>query len=69
MSIKYIDCDITLKNILTLNRDLSEILKEEVLKQALLRSNQDRINKKRSTLWLKILKIDPVFANGEFVLF
>jgi hypothetical protein len=32
MSIKYIDSDITLRNILTLNRDLSEILKEEVLK-------------------------------------
>lgn len=34
-----------------------------------MRSNQEKINNKRNILWLKILKIDPVFSSGEFVLF
>lgn len=59
MTIKFIDSDEKLRDILLLSKDFSEILRDEVLKQALLRSSQHRLKAKRKTLWLKILKIDP----------
>jgi len=39
LTIKFIDSDSTLTSLLCLNKDLNEILKEEVLKQTLLRAN------------------------------
>ena len=47
MTIKFIDDDIILRNILLVCRDFNELLKEEVLKQSLLRASQERLSKKR----------------------
>ena len=52
MSLKFIDSDVTLCNILATSRDMSDFLREEVLKQALLRADQHRLHLKRQTLWL-----------------
>jgi len=65
-TIKYIDTDEVLRAILCLSRDMNEILKPEVLKQALLRSSQDRIDKKRRILWVKLLKIDMRLVQIDF---
>ena len=65
-SIKYIDSDITLRNILVVSKDFNDILIQEVLKQSLLRTDQHRIQRKRKTLWLKLLKIDPQYIIPEF---
>lgn len=43
MSIKFIDNDKELVSLLQLSRDFNEILRNEVLKQALLRSSQHRL--------------------------
>jgi hypothetical protein len=43
LTIRYIDCDFTLRNIVSLNKDMNEILREEILKQSLLRSNKERV--------------------------
>jgi hypothetical protein len=59
MTIKFIDTDEKLRDLLLLSKDFSEILRDEVLKQALLRSSQHRLKAKRKTLWLKLLRIDP----------
>ena len=64
--IKYIDKDITLRNILMVSKDFNEILQRVVLKQALLRTDQHKIHKKRKLLWLKLLKIDPQYIIPEF---
>jgi len=66
MTIKFIDNDLELRNILLLSRDFNEILRNEVLEQALLRSSQHNLNRKRKVLWLKLLKIDPQYNNAEF---
>jgi len=58
MSIKFIDNDKELVSLLQLSRDFNEILRNEVLKQALLRSSQHCLPEKRKMLWLKLLKID-----------
>lgn len=58
MSIKFVDDDITLRNILMCCKDFNEMLREPVLKQSLLRASQHRLKQKRKTLWLKLLKID-----------
>lgn len=39
MTIKYIDNDKILRNLLLVCRDFNELLKDEILKQALLRSS------------------------------
>ena len=39
ITIRYIDRDEDLRSILLLNRDIHELLKEEILEQALLRSS------------------------------
>lgn len=69
MTIQYIDSDSTLRNMLLVCRDFNELLKDEVLKQALLRSSQHRLQEKRASLWLKILKINPKYTRGEFEAF
>ena len=66
MIIKYIDKDRTLLNILLLSGEVHDTIKEEALKQALLKSDQQRIFRKRKTLWLKLLKIDRQYINGEY---
>ena len=54
---------------MSLSKDLNEILREEVLKQSLMRANTDQIEKKRKELWLQILKVDKNFITGEFELY
>eukprot|EP00347_Sterkiella_histriomuscorum_P016146 403354306 len=66
MTIKFIDSDVTLRNLLMLSRDYYEMLQQEILKQALLRSQQERLKNKRKVLWLKILNIDPQYVQAEF---
>ena len=61
-SIKFIDSDETLRNLLMVSKDFNEILRDEIYKQALLRTDRNRIEKKRKILWMKILKIDPLFV-------
>ena len=65
-AIKFIDTDKTLTNVLQVSKDFNDILKSEVYKQSLLRTDQHRINTKRKILWLKILKIEPEFVASEF---
>lgn len=69
MTIRFIDTDKALRNIICLSKDLNEILREEVLKQSLMRSDIHTIEKKRKGMWLSILKVDEVFALGEFTLY
>lgn len=64
--IKYVDSDRTLLNLLCCSRDMHEILTPEVLKQALLRSSQEHIDKKRKHLWLRLLKVDTRHIHAEF---
>jgi hypothetical protein len=52
LTIKFIDTDRTLKNLLLVCRDFNDVLKTAVLKQSLLRADQHRINEKRRYLWL-----------------
>ena len=65
-SVKYMDSDATLRNILLACRDFNETLAPAVYKQALLRTDQARLATKRQALWLRLLKIDPQFISGEF---
>ena len=65
-SIKFIDSDITLRNILLCCQDFNAILCDDVYKQSLTRTDQHRVDRKRKTLWCKILKIDPSFVQSEF---
>jgi hypothetical protein len=51
LTIKFIDTDKVLRKIVSLNRDLNEILREEVLKQTILRSDLHILELKRSSLW------------------
>lgn len=59
ITVKYIDNDEMLLKLLRLNRELNEVLKEPVIKQLLIRTNQSRLSRKRVPLWLQILRIDP----------
>lgn len=52
LSIKFIDSDKTLRQISCLNKDLNEILRDEVLKQTLLRADVRDLSNKRHDLWL-----------------
>lgn len=65
-TIKFIDEDETLRALLCCSRDMNEILQPEVLKQALLRSSQERLATKRRQLWIKLLKIDMKQVPREF---
>jgi hypothetical protein len=62
MSIKFIDKDQTLMNILCACKDFSNCLRQACLKQALLKSSQERLATKRKYLWLKLLDIDPQYV-------
>lgn len=64
--IKFIDDDRTLKSVLICSRDTNEILRLEILKQALLRSSPERLPIKRPFLWCKLLQIDERKAESEF---
>ena len=66
MSIRYIDTDCGLQTICSLSKLLNETLRDEVLKQSLLRSNLINIESKRKELWLEILKVDKQFIVGEY---
>ena len=57
MTVKYIDSDITLRNILLLNKKSKLKQSSIVYKQALLRSQPERLNRKRIPIWETILKI------------
>ena len=46
-SIKFIDSDLTLRNVLHVCKDFNEILRSEVYKQSLLRTDQHKISSKR----------------------
>jgi len=52
LTIKFIDSDKTLRYVVSLNRDLNEILRFEVLKQSLLKADKKDIELKRRDLWL-----------------
>jgi 23S rRNA C2498 (ribose-2'-O)-methylase RlmM len=52
LTIKFVDSDANLKNLLLVCRDFNDILKPTILKQSLLRADQHRINEKRRDLWL-----------------
>lgn len=66
LTIKFIDTDRALRDMLLVCRDFNDILKPTILKQALLRSDQHRIQAKRSKLWLMILKIEEQAVKSEF---
>jgi hypothetical protein len=68
-TIKYIDNDLLLRAILCSSKEMSDILQHAVLKQALLRSSQERLPQKRKILWLKLLKINEKEAKSEFILY
>jgi hypothetical protein len=57
MTIKFIDSDQMLRQLLLLGKDYYETLKRPVYKQALLRSSQHCLKAKRITLWFKLLDI------------
>jgi hypothetical protein len=65
-SIKFIDDDRTLRNLLLSCRDFNEVLKESIYKQALLKSSQDRIDYKRKILWTKLLQINLKTVPSDF---
>ena len=70
MTIKFIDSDKVLRNILCLNKDMHEIMMSDVLKQSLIRiQNFENLQSKRMQLWLKILQVDPKYIKGEFQLY
>ena len=52
LTIKFIDSDSGLRTLVSLNRDLNEILREEILKQSLMRADLKDIEKKRGDVWL-----------------
>jgi hypothetical protein len=55
--------------LISLNRDLNEILRTEVLKQSLLRADIQEVNLKRRDLWLQILGIDVNQTIQEYAFF
>jgi hypothetical protein len=69
MTIKYIDEDSTLLKLLLVSRTFNEMLREQVLKQALMRSSQEKLTRKRNTLWLKILQIDTKIMDTEYMIY
>ena len=56
MSLKYLNDDRTLRNLLRLNHSTSGKLRNSVLKQVLLRSEPQRLKYKRSLLWEQYLQ-------------
>ena len=66
LTIKFIDSDVLLQKLVSLNKDLNEILRDEVLKQTLLRADFSDLEMKRKDIWLQILRIDPVLSVSEY---
>jgi hypothetical protein len=66
LTVRYVDDDRTLRNLILLNSDMYEILREEVLKQSLLRTNCERLEAKRQEIWLHMLRVDREFIQSEF---
>lgn len=52
LTIKFIDSDVLLQKLVSLNKDLNEILRDEVLKQTLLRADISDLDTKRKDIWL-----------------
>ena len=69
MTVKFVDRDSTLLKMLLLNRSCHEMLRDEILKQALLRSTPEKLSRKRANLWLKILQIDTNFVQNEYLIY
>jgi hypothetical protein len=69
MTIKFIDEDSTLLKLLLVSRTFNEMLRDQVLKQALMRSSQEKLSRKRTTLWLKILQIDTKIMDTEYMIY
>jgi hypothetical protein len=69
MTIKFIDQDSTLLKLLLVSRTFNEMLKDQVLKQALMRSSQDKLGRKRTILWLKILQVDTRIMDTEYMIY
>jgi len=66
MTIKHIDDDKALLKVLLLCRDSNDHLRDDILKQALLRSSPHRLSLKRPHLWLAILNIDRRFTRNDY---
>jgi len=66
LTIKFIDSDKMLSKLVSLNKDLNEIFRDEVLKQTLLRADLRDLEVKRKDIWLQILRIDPVVSVSEY---
>ena len=66
LSLKFIDRDEILRNVLLVCHDFNEILRDDVLRQALLRSSPERLHRKRPTLWLRVMNIEEKFIQNEF---
>lgn len=66
LTIKFIPTDQCLRNLVSLNRELNEILREEVLKQTLMRSDLHEVQEKRKDIWLQILRIDPLDTQKQY---
>ena len=52
LTIKFIDKDKTLSKLVCLNKDMNEILRDEVLRQSLIRSDKEEVELKRKDLWV-----------------
>jgi hypothetical protein len=68
MTIKFVNQDRTLRNLLLVCRDFNDILKPTILKQSLLRADQQKLAKKRRLLWIQILKLDVNQVKQEFAI-
>lgn len=56
-SLRFLDSDITLKNILCLNKGYHKALKNVVYKQVLLYSEVHRLKEKRIPIWINLMRI------------
>ena len=66
LTIKFVDEDKVLGHLRCLCKDLNEILRDVILKQRLLRSDLQHVERKRKGLWLQILRIDPQQTLQEY---
>ena len=56
-SLRYIDSDATLRNIICLNKSCNSTIRNVAYKQALLYSQPERLTLKRKLIWIDILRI------------
>lgn len=57
LCVKYVEGDSDLRNLLVLNKRSSQIIRDRVLKQALLLSQPERLPEKRLNLWSQLLDL------------